>query len=212
MDLLWTFVWFPRHVQDRIVRPEALPPSDWPILVLGAGVGPDREPSPILQDRLALARDLQQSGKGRWILVSGDNRSPFYNEPLAMRRWLQRAGVPPERIVSDYAYRRTYDSLRRAQVVFGLRRAIVVTSDFHLPRTLYLARHLGLEVWGVAARSDTSPPKARFRPWIREWGARHKALIDRWFPPDTLLGPREPTPDDWDPVHSVPRPAPLPQS
>jgi hypothetical protein len=30
----------------------------------------------------------------------------------------------------------------------------------------------------------------------REFVARHLATWDAWFPPSTMLGPREPTPDD----------------
>lgn len=202
-DLLWTFLWFPSRVQDRIRPWEALPASGLPVVVLGAGVLPDREPTQVLQGRLEQALRLQRAGKARWFLVSGDNRSPYYNEPLAMRRWLQREGVPPALIVSDYAGRRTYDSLRRAQVVFGVRRTVVVTSDFHLPRAVFIAQHLGLEVWGVPAGTGHQGGWARLGFWIREWGARHKALFDTWFPPDTVLGPREPTPDDWAPAQEA---------
>ncbi len=200
VDLLWTFLWFPLKVREHIRSVADLPRSGLPVVVLGAGVLPDREPTQVLQGRLEQALRLQREGKARWFLVSGDNRSPYYNEPLAMRRWLQREGTPPELIVSDYAGRRTYDSLRRAQVVFGVRRAVVVTSDFHLPRAVYIARHLGLDVRGVPAGTAQQGLWARLGFWSREWGARHKALFDTWFPPDTVLGPREPTPDDWVPA------------
>ena len=76
VDLLWTFLWFPSRVQDRILPWDQLPPSGVPVIVLGAGVLPDREPSRVLQGRLEQALRLQQAGKARWFLVSGDNRSP----------------------------------------------------------------------------------------------------------------------------------------
>lgn len=203
-DLLWTTLWFPSRVRDRITSPEALPPLAAPVLVLGAGVLPDREPTQVLQGRLTTALQLHQTGKTRWFLVSGDNRSPYYNEPQAMRKWLQRQGVPVELIVADFAGRRTYDSLRRAQVVFGVRRVVVVTSDFHLPRALFTARHLGLDAWGVPTSTEPHSLWARMGFWGREYIARHLAMLDTWFPPDTLLGPREPTPDDWAPAHGAP--------
>jgi vancomycin permeability regulator SanA len=168
-----------------------------PVLVLGAGVLPGREPTQVLQGRLQTALRLYQSGRVRWFLVSGDNRSPYYNEPQAMRKWLLRQGVPPNRIVADFAGRRTYDSLRRAQVIFGLRRVVIVTSDFHLPRAIFIAQHLGLETWGVPAPTEAHPFFRRLTFWTREYVARHLALLDAWFPPSTLLGPREPTPEDW---------------
>lgn len=196
-DLLWTLGRFPSHARGRIQLASGIPPEGMPVLVLGAGVLPDREPTQVLQGRLQTALNLYQTDRVRWFLVSGDNRSPYYNEPQAMRKWLLKQGVPANRIVADYAGRRTYDSIRRAKVIFGLRRVVIVTSDFHLPRSVFIAQHLGLEAWGVAAPTESHPWHRRLGFWTREYLARHAALLDAWFPPDTLLGPREPTPDDW---------------
>lgn len=185
---------------QQIYRAEQLPTVGGPVLVLGAGVYGDGEPTELLLGRLRTALSLYQDGKVRWFLVSGDNRHPSYNEPQAMRRWLVKQGVPPTRIVSDYAGLRTRDSLKRAQIVFGQQQVVIVTSDFHLPRALYLADRIGLRAWGVPASTEDRPPVNRVRYWIREYVARHLALWDAWFPPATRLGPREPTPDDWDPA------------
>jgi len=109
------------------------------VLVLGAGVYGDGEPTSILEGRLRTALELYQSGKVRWFLVSGDNRHSTYNEPQAMRRWLIKQGVPLTNIVSDYAGLRTWDSLKRAQAVFGLRQ-VVVESLAKPELTLIVAR------------------------------------------------------------------------
>jgi len=196
-DLLWTLGRFPALHRLQIYSADHLPAVGGAVLVLGAGVYGDGEPTLVLEGRLRTALELYQSGKVRWFLVSGDNRHSTYNEPQAMRRWLIKQGVPLTNIVSDYAGLRTWDSLKRAQAVFGLRQVVVVTSDFHLPRALYLADHMGLRAWGVPAKTDDRPWAARIRFWTREYIARHLALWDAWFPPDTRLGPREPTPDDW---------------
>jgi len=197
-DLLWTLGRFPTLHRLQIYSADRLPSVGGAVLVLGAGVYGDGEPTMILEGRLRTALELYQGGKVRWFLVSGDNRHSTYNEPQAMRRWLIKQGVPLTNIVSDYAGLRTWDSLKRAQAVFGLRQVVVVTSDFHLPRALYLADHMGLRAWGVPAKTDDRPWASRVRFWTREYIARHLALWDAWFPPDTRLGPREPTPDDWD--------------
>ena len=196
-DLLWTFVWFPRQTRVQIFPEEALPVTQTPVLILGAAVTSDREPTQVLEARLETALRLYQSGKVKWFLVSGDNRAANHNEPMAMRRWLMKQGVPLTRIVSDYAGRRTYDSLKRARSIFGIYRVVVVTSDFHLPRALFIAQHLGMEAWGVPASTEENTWSTRLGFWGREYLARHLAYLDVWFPPDTLLGPREPTPDDW---------------
>jgi vancomycin permeability regulator SanA len=195
-DLLWIGIGFPRAGRDRVYTVASLPPVRLPVLILGAGVLPDREPTQVLQSRLDTGLELFREGKGSWFLVSGDNRALNYNEPKAMRKWLVRREVPPDLVISDYAGRRTYDSLRRAQAVFGVSRVIIVTSDFHLARALFLARRLGLDAYGVPA--PTGPHSLRQRLWLlcRECVARHLATWDAWFPPTTMLGPRERTPDD----------------
>ncbi len=197
LDLCWTLWKFPRSQAARIQQPEQILPPGAPILVLGAGVYGDGEPTEVLEGRLRVALDLHRAGRSQWFLVSGDNRTPEYNEPQAMRRWLVKQGVPRTRIVEDYAGRRTYDSLKRASVVFGLKRCIIVTSDFHMPRALYLAEIAGLQAVGVASPTQEFKGLKRLRFWVREYVARHRAAMDSWFPPDPLLGPREATPEDW---------------
>jgi len=194
LDLLWFCVKFPLGLE--INPPESLSSTGRPLLVLGAGVKPSGEPSPILQGRLQMALRLYNEEKITWILVSGDNRTQYYNEPQAMRRWLIKHGVPPEKIVSDYGGRRTYDSLKRAKTVFGLNSLIVVTSEMHMARTLYLAKHLDIDAIGVPSSQKSVGASAYARFWLREYIARHKAQWDVWFPPPTILGPLENTPED----------------
>lgn len=194
-DLLWTFQRFPSNVYPQIIPLNRTFSFRAPVLVLGAAVRRGQEPTAVLQERLITALRLYKEKKVTWFLVSGDNRSSNYNEPLVMRRWLMREGVPPEHIVCDFAGRRTYDSVKRAKVIFGVEKVVIVTSDFHLPRAIYIARHLDLQAWGVASSTEIHASSIQIGFWVREYIARHKALLDVWFPPGTLLGPKENTPD-----------------
>lgn len=195
-DLFWTAQRFPSHSRGRVFSPEDAPSFSAPVLVLGAGIYSDGEPTAVLEGRLHTALDLYRAGKVTWFLVSGDNRAASYNEPQAMRKWLLKQGVPPDLVIADYAGRRTYDSLKRAKMVFGLERLVVVTSDFHMARAIYLGSSLGLNIYGVPDSTREHAFGTRIWFWFREYGARHKALFDTWFPPSTRLGPREPTPDE----------------
>lgn len=195
-DLFWTAQRFPSHGRGRVFSPEEAPDFNAPVLVLGAGIYSDGEPTAVLEGRLHTALDLYRTGKVTWFLVSGDNRAASYNEPQAMRRWLLKQGVPAERVVADYAGRRTFDSLKRASVVFGLKRLVVVTSDFHMARAIYLGSALDLDIYGVSDSTREHTLGTQIWFWFREYGARHKALFDTWFPPATRLGPRELTPDE----------------
>lgn len=195
-DLLWILGRFPGYARGRTFGLAEAPAFAAPCLVLGAGVYADGEPTQVLEGRLVTALALWRAGKVSWILVSGDNRTPAYNEPLAMRRWLVRQGVPADRVVADFAGRRTYASLKRARAVFALDRVVLVTSDFHLPRALFLADKVGLTAWGVPADTRGRSLSTRASFWARETVARHLAVLDGWFPPTVLLGPQEPTPDE----------------
>nr|MDD6334954.1 ElyC/SanA/YdcF family protein [bacterium] len=142
------------------------------ILVLGCRVYEDGTPSDMLADRLAAGQALYQAGAAPKILVSGDNGRKGYNEPVSMLRCLQACGIPDEDIFLDYAGFNTYQSARRARDVFGAKKVIVVTQDFHLNRAIFDLRALGIEAYGMAADSHTYAGVAY--NYLREIPARCK--------------------------------------
>lgn len=145
-------------------------------LVLGAAVGIDGTPSHVLGDRLRTALALYEQGRVRRIIVSGDHRTPGYDEPNAMRRWLEARGVPPSAIFMDHAGVDTYSSVWRAKHVFGADRIVVVTQRFHLPRALWMARSLGLEAEGAVSDQRTYQRASWYE--VREVVSRTKAFVD----------------------------------
>lgn len=120
-------------------------------IVFGAGLTSSGAPTAVLKDRVTTAVNLYQAGKVEKILMSGDNRFIYYNEPGAMKSYALELGMPEEDIVLDYAGRRTYDTCYRAGEIFQLDQAILVTQKFHLPRALYTCNALGLDSVGVEA-------------------------------------------------------------
>lgn len=105
----------------------------------------------MLNDRVTRGAQLYQAGWAKKVLLTGDNSSSHYNEVAVMDRLSQEQGVPAEDTVLDYAGLCTYDSLYRARDIFGVKKLVIVTQEYHLYRALYLAKALGLEAWGVAA-------------------------------------------------------------
>jgi vancomycin permeability regulator SanA len=159
-------------------------------LVFGAGLW-DGEPSPYLAHRLDSAVELYERGKVRAVLVSGDNSREEYDEPDAMRRYLSARGVPADRIVADYAGFDTWDSCTRAARVFGVRKALLVSQDFHIRRAVALCAAAGIDPYGVAV------PEPRDATWyaggVREIPGAAKAAFDAALTPDPhFLGPHEP--------------------
>ena len=121
------------------------------ILVLGASVYADGTPSTILRDRLDIAIKLYQANVAPKIIMSGDNGTESYNEVLAMKSYAVEQGVPSEDVFCDHAGFSTYESMYRAQKVFGVSRMVVVTQTYHLYRALYTGNALGMDVVGVAS-------------------------------------------------------------
>lgn len=121
------------------------------ILVLGCYVGEDGTPSPMLADRLDRGVELYESGVSQKLLMSGDHGQETYDEVYAMKQYAIDRGVPSEDVFMDHAGFSTYESLYRAKEVFGVQKIVIVTQQYHLYRAVYVARHLGLEAYGVAA-------------------------------------------------------------
>ncbi len=128
-------------------------PSARVAIIFGAGLRRDGSPTAVLRDRVQTGVELYTAGKVEKLLMSGDNSSPYYNEPEAMREYAISLGAPNEDIVLDSAGSRTYDTCYRAKAVFGVEQALLVTQRFHLPRALFLCNSLGIEATGVEANN-----------------------------------------------------------
>jgi SanA protein len=125
-------------------------------IVFGASVNSENMlPSDMLADRVLTGIDLYKNGRVKKIVMSGDNRFSHYNEPLVMGKFAEDQGVPAEDIILDYAGRRTYDTCVRAEEIFGISNAVLVTQKYHLYRALYTCRAVGIDVVGVDAARQT---------------------------------------------------------
>ena len=157
------------------------------IVVLGAMVYGDGSLSVVLADRVDIAVALYRAGGSTRLLMSGDHARENYDEVGAMKQYAVKAGIDPDHIFMDHAGLSTYESVYRAKHIFGAKKILIVTQDFHLTRALFLARALGLEAYGVT--SDLH----RYSSWkkneVREYAARVKAVADAIFRPQpTFLG------------------------
>jgi vancomycin permeability regulator SanA len=158
---------------ESIVATEALPPdADYDcILVLGAGVRDDGTPSDMLYDRVSVSAKVYAALGDTPLLMSGDHTGD-YNEVGVMKSLATVMGVPSEDIFLDHEGYSTYESLYRAKAVFGAKKIIIITQEYHLHRALYIARELGMEAMGVSA--DLRPYRLQGRYNAREYLARFK--------------------------------------
>ena len=149
-----------------------IPPTEVAV-VLGASVF-HKAPSPVLARRADTAIELFRKGKVSKILVTGDNGALSHDEVTPVRKYLLDAGIPAEDIFLDHAGFDTYSSMYRARAVFGAQTITITTQDFHLPRALWIARHLGLTAYGLAAPGG----EISLYDHVREIPASLKALWD----------------------------------
>lgn len=145
------------------------------IVVLGASVLPDGQPSDILADRLEVAADLYLAGAAPAIIASGDNRDSHYNESDAMKAYLVTLGVPAEAVYVDHAGYDTYASMYRAHYVYGANSMFVVTQAYHLYRALMIATMLGADATGVASDKGAYDNQKQYS--LRDVFARDKDFV-----------------------------------
>lgn len=151
------------------------------IIVLGCLVRPDGTPSGMLEDRLTTGVELWQSGVSDTLLMSGDHGTAEYDEVNAMRDFAVEKGVPAERVFMDHAGFSTYDSIYRLKEIFGAKKVVIVTQEYHLYRALYIANSLGLEAYGVSA--DLHRYYGQIKRDVREIIARNKDFLYCVFKP-----------------------------
>ncbi|WP_051688419.1 SanA/YdcF family protein [Butyrivibrio sp. AE2032] len=121
------------------------------VIVLGCAVWGDY-PSPMLADRLRTAALVYKTGCADYVLVSGDGKDPEkYDEIVPMRDFLISEGVPADAIKCDPLGLSTYDTMLRAEREFDISSAVVVTTGFHVARSVYDSRAFGIESVGVEA-------------------------------------------------------------
>jgi len=149
-------------------------------------------PNPYYQARMETAAELLRLGRVQHLLLSGDNRTRYYNEPISMWRSLRYRNVDDSHMTLDYAGFSTFDSVVRAKEIFGAERLMLISQDWHLSRALFIADALGIEATGCAVPDDGAKGEWRLR--LREWLARAATFGDLylWGREPYFLGPFEP--------------------
>jgi SanA protein len=147
--------------------------------------------NPFFKSRIEMAAQLYRTGKISHFILSGDNRSMFYNEPVEMRKAMIKLGVPISAITLDYAGLRTLDSVVRSKEIFGQEKITIITQPFHCYRALFISNYYDIDA--VAMVADDASMDHSFKVIIREYFARTKAVLDLYVFKTTprFLGEKE---------------------
>jgi SanA protein len=173
-------IWIVKSTEEKVYSDLALLPDHRIALVLGtshrsAGGGPN----PFFQKRIEMAATLYSMGKIDHFILSGDNSSRYYNEPVEMKKALIRKGVPASAITLDYAGLRTLDSVVRSKKIFGQNKITIITQPFHCYRALFISSYYEMDA--VAMVADDPELDQTFKVRLREYFARTKAVLDLYI-------------------------------
>ena len=127
------------------------------IVVLGAQVY-ERGPSVVLQYRLdeAIAY-LRENGSTKCIVTGGQGFNEHTAEANVMADYLIEHGIDPARVIREDQAENTEQNIANSMAFFDPEhdRVGIVTNDFHVFRSLALARKQGIaHVCGIAAGSS----------------------------------------------------------
>ncbi len=161
-------------VKDQVyTNIEQLPKREYAVVLGTAKYYPSGAPNLYYKYRLEAAKSLFSQQKVDYFLMSGDNKTAYYNEPKMMSSDLLKMGVSAEAIKQDYAGYSTLDSILRADKVFQLKPFTIVSQQFHCERALLIARFHRINAICFAAKY----PENHYRVRIREFFARTAMVL-----------------------------------
>ena len=145
------------------------------LIVLGAQVQPDGTPSVQLEWRLEKALAEYQRDPRTIVVCGAQGADEPVTEASVMKQWLAARGVSPDHILMDEDSFNTKENITHAAALLpqGQVQVTIVTSDYHLPRAMAVARDLGLEPSGIG-----SPIKPEY--WLKNH-ARETLAWGKYF-------------------------------
>ena len=147
------------------------------IIVLGAQVKPDGSPSVQLEWRLDAASEAYRRKPVPVVVCGAQGRDEPTTEAEAMKHYLISKGVPENDILTDADSFNTNQNLMNAARLLEnrseMQKVLIVTSDYHVPRALALARDIGFDANGLG-----SPCKREY--WIKNHAREALAWCKYW--------------------------------
>lgn len=145
--LFYFFIWL--RTRRYILSLEEVQATKY-ALVLGAGLEKNGEPSDILKDRVLKAARLYKANKAQYLIMSGSVMKGK-DEPGAMQTMALSLGVPQSAILLDRNGISTFHSCTNLKSQFNPANVTIITQYFHLPRSLFFQRLLGIQAFGLPA-------------------------------------------------------------
>jgi uncharacterized SAM-binding protein YcdF (DUF218 family) len=149
------------------------------LLILGAGINGDTV-SLTLKTRLDKGAEyLNEYPAAKVIVSGGQGPGEDITEAEAMKTYLIRKGIDPQRIIPEDRSTSTMENFMYSKrLINGQTRLTIITSDFHMLRAKMLAQRNGFEPLGITCKT---PISVWVNCYVREYFALIKSLlIDRY--------------------------------
>ncbi|KOP39406.1 MULTISPECIES: vancomycin high temperature exclusion protein [unclassified Flavobacterium] len=144
-------------------------------IIFGAGIN-GNQPSKYLKDRLDAGILLYKMKRINKILLSGDNGRDEYDELTVMKNYCFNHGVDTTKIFIDYAGFDTYSTMYRAKHIFKIKKATLISQEYHLNRAIYIGQKLGIKSAGYSANNGEYHGYKYV--CFREYGSIFKSFFD----------------------------------
>lgn len=162
--------------------------QDAVIVLLGGGVyrhAPEFGGGDSLRDdamQRTLFASIVQQNTGLPVYATGgaplqENETP---EAEVMRQWLLRLGVSESMIYVENAARNTWENAALTQTLLdkaGIRRVLLVTNAWHMPRSAWCFEQHGLEVVAVPVDFSQSQLDYDLRSWLPQAGILNETVL-----------------------------------
>ena len=138
--------WMERSMDDRGGNGDVL-------VILGCQVYPDGSVSKQMEWRLEKAMEAYEEKNRPIVVCGGQGKDEPDAEANVMAAWLMEHGVPEEMISKDDTSTNTWTNLENAlKLAPDAESFTIVTSDYHVPRAVTMARRLGMNADGIGGK------------------------------------------------------------
>jgi uncharacterized SAM-binding protein YcdF (DUF218 family) len=150
-------------------------PGAQAMVVLSGGLNVSEPPEPPVlesfstETRCRHAAWLYTHGWRMQVIVSGGEASRGFNYATLMEDILRKEGVPAETISKEGASTSTYESalyVARLLQPKGIRKILLVTEAYHMPRAAGLFRHAGFDVIASPCSFRTREFRGEWQEWL----------------------------------------------
>lgn len=151
------------------------PPANAPyLIVLGAKVN-GKEMSLSLLNRANKALEyLYENPNTIVIATGGQGPGEDITEAKALKDYFLENGISEDRILEENLSTSTYENLKYTKDLYSIEEAVIVSNDFHLYRSITLAKKVGIKGYPLAAETPTI---VKVNLHIREYAA----VIKMWI-------------------------------